>query len=97
MSFATNNPRLPLGLFILCLGVYGIGVYLTRAFLCQPIGAWVLLAGVAVGGLSAVLLLVSSAKQRSLGLGVGAISIALVAAFLYFFVGVLTLPGCSGV
>lgn len=97
MSSSAQDKNLPLGLFVLCLAVYALGVYLTRAFLCQPVGAYVLLSGVALGGMSTLMFAVSAAGRRSLGLALSALAIGGVSAFLYIFIGVLTLPGCSGI
>ena len=97
MSATAQTTRLPLALLVLGFVVYGLGAYLTRLYLCQPLGAWVLLAGVVLGALSPLLLIALAMKERSWAVGIGAAAIAFVVVFLYLFIGVLTLPGCSGV
>jgi hypothetical protein len=97
MVSVSPTPKLPLTLVVLCFVVYGAGIYLTRLYLCQPLGAWVLLVGVGLGALGASLIAGSAIRRRSWSLAIGALSIALLIIFLYFFIGVLTLPGCSGV
>lgn len=97
MASVSPTLKLPLALVVVCFVVYGVGMYLTRLYLCQPLGAWVLLAGVGLGALGVVLTAGSAVSRRSWSLAFGALSIALVIIFLYLFIGVLTLPGCSGV
>ncbi|WP_157579098.1 hypothetical protein [Rudaea cellulosilytica] len=97
MLLQVHNSRAEIVLIAACFVLYAFGFYLTRAFICQPVGAWLLLGGVAVGALGWLMLSASAIRRRSLGLGFGAIAIALILAVMFFFIGVLTLPGCSGV
>jgi hypothetical protein len=97
MSIVTYQSRISTVVLILCFAVYGLGVYLTRTYLCQPIGAWVLLGGVSIGAIGCFQLVISAAKRRSIWLAAGGIAIALLLAAMLLFIGVLTLPGCSGV
>ena len=97
MSVPASRFRVPATLLALCFAIYAAGIYLTRAFLCQPLGAWVLFGGVAVGGLGWLLLSISTIGRRSLALGLVVAAVALVLAAMFLFIGVLTLPGCSGV
>ena len=93
----TYQLKTPTAVLVLCVVVYGLGVYLTRAYLCQPIGAWVLLGGVSVGAVGCLQLVISAAKRRSILLAAGAIVVTFMLATMALFIGVLTLPGCSGV
>ena len=97
MSVSVQRSIASVAVLTLCLVVYAVGVYLTRAFLCQPVGAWVLLGGVAIGAVGWLLLSMAAISRRSIGLGVGVVGVAALLAAMYFFIGVLTLPGCSGV
>ncbi|MGO1073687.1 hypothetical protein [Lysobacter sp. CA199] len=94
---AAQGLKTPIVLFVACLAIYAGGVYLTRAYLCQPVGAWVLLAAVMVGALGCILLGVSAFRLRSLWCGVSTFAAAVIIAVMFLFIGVLTLPGCSGV
>lgn len=89
--------KTPTVLFAACLAIYAGGIYLTRAYLCQPVGAWVLLTAVIVGSLGCILLGVSAFRLRSLWRGVSTFATAVIIAVMFLFIGVLTLPGCSGV
>ena len=84
-------------LFLASLSVYGIGVYLTRAFLCQPLGIWVLIGAIVVGGAVSGSMAISGFQQRSARLVFCAIAALVLLAAMFAAIGVLTLPGCSGV
>jgi len=97
MSVAVQSPQTQIALLASCLCVYAGGVYLTRAFLCQPVGAWVLLAGVVIGSIACVLQGLSAFQLRSVWRTLGTVASAFVLVAMFFLIGVLTLPGCSGV
>jgi hypothetical protein len=84
-------------LFLLCVLVYGAGIYLTRVFLCEPLGACVLIASVVIGGIGCLFLCISAIKKRSIGIGIGTAIFTLALIAMFQFIGVFTLPGCSGV
>lgn len=90
-------PRLDIVLLLLCVVIYGCGIYLTRAYPCQSIGAMVLLVGTAIGALSAIVAGIFFVINKSGSQALLAILIALFVGLLFFFVGVFTLPGCAGV
>jgi hypothetical protein len=97
MSIMTYQPRIFTAVLLLCFVVYALGVYLTRVYLCQPIGAWVLLGGVSVGAVGCIQLVISAVNGRSLWLAAGAFAVSILLTAMFLFIGVLTLPGCSGV
>ena len=92
-----QSPKALVALLASCLFIYACGLYLTHAFLCQPLGAWVLVAGVAFGSIAFVLLVLSAFQRRSVWRTLGAVVLAIVLVAMFLFIGVLTLPGCSGV
>lgn len=89
--------KTPTVLFAACLAIYASGVYLSRAYLCQSVGAWVLLAAVIVGSFGCILLGVSAFRLRSVWRGISAFAVTVIVTVMFLFIGVLTLPGCSGV
>ena len=84
-------------LFLASVAIYGIGVYLTRAFLCQPLGTWVLIGAIVIGGAVSGSMAISGFQQRSARLVFCAIAALVLLAAMFAAIGVLTLPGCSGV
>ena|SRR5690242_15953143 len=84
-------------LFLAAFAVYGIGIYFIQTEICKHVGPNVAMVAVAVSifatGMvaSRAVILRSAASWLSF---LGALSISTA---LYFFVGVLALPGCSGV
>jgi hypothetical protein len=97
MSVAVQSSKTLIVLLVSCFFVYAGGVYLTRAFLCQPVGAWVLLAGVVVGSIVCALLGFSAFQLRSVWRTTGVVALALALTVMFLSIGVFTLPGCSGV
>ena len=53
----SSQQRIVTAILLLCFVVYTFGAYLTRVYLCEPIGAWVLLGGVSVAILLAAMFL----------------------------------------
>ena len=81
----------------LSVGAFALGIYLARAFLCQPQGPVAFLAALVLCAVTFVLLVVQAIKRRSYWAGGGALLIALLALAMWVIGIAMTLPGCSGV
>jgi hypothetical protein len=97
MLVRSTTANLRAGLLVLAIAVYAAGVAGSYLFLCQPGPAWMMMAGVAAMGAAGLLALPSAFRTHSFMRGATAAGILLLAAGMFLFVGVLTLPGCSGV
>ena len=97
MPVAVQSSKTLTVLLVSCTFIYAGGVYLTRAFLCQPVGVWFLLAGVVVGAVACAALAFSAFQLRSVWRTIVTVALVLVLAVMFFFIGVLALPGCFGV
>jgi hypothetical protein len=84
-------------LLVLALVVYGVGVYLLYSGPCEPIGPNIAVLAVVLAFVAVVLLSTRAFAIRS-ALSVLALVAALVlVAVMYLAIGVMALPGCSGV
>ena len=84
-------------LFAVAAGVYGIGVYLMGTRLCERIGPEVAILAIAGGVFASGLVAAHAIVSRSTKSWIACIAALLVTAVLYFLIGVMALPGCSGV
>ena len=97
MPVISKRSKTHVALFLTGVAIYGVGVYLTRAFLCQPLGTWVLIGAIAIGGAASASMAISGFQQRSARLVFCAVAALVLLAAMFAAIGVLTLPGCSGV
>lgn len=84
-------------LFGASLVIYGVGVYYIQTHLCKQIGSSITMFGVAVSIFACGVLTARALISRTILQWLGLAFALFVVVILYFFVGVLALPGCSGV
>lgn len=84
-------------LFAASLVIYGVGVYYIQTHLCKQIGPSISMLGVAVSVFASGVLAARALLVRTKSQWLGLVFALLVVAILYFLVGALALPGCSGV
>lgn len=84
-------------LFLVAVTVYGIGVYFIQTRLCKHIGPDIAMLAIAICVFASGIVASRAMLVRSLRAWVACIGSILVTAILYFFIGVMSLPGCSGV
>ena len=84
-------------LFATSLVIYAVGVCYIQTHLCEQIGPSIAMFGVVVGILACGVLTARALVTRTTLRWVGLAFALLAVTVLYFFVGVLALPGCSGV
>jgi hypothetical protein len=98
----TDNTRRSLtatatALFLIAAIVYGIGVYFVVTRLCKHIGPDIAMLAVAICVFACGVVASRAMVVRSVRAWLACVGALLVTAVLYFFVGVMSLPGCSGV
>jgi hypothetical protein len=84
-------------LFLVAVTVYGVGVYFIQTRLCKHIGPDIAMLAIAIFVFASGIVASRAMLVRSLRAWVACIGAILVTAILYFFIGVMSLPGCSGV
>jgi hypothetical protein len=84
-------------LFLVAFAVYGIGIYLIQTEICKHVGPNVAMFAVAVSIFATGIVASRAVVVRSAASWVSFLGASLISTVLYFFVGVLALPGCSGV
>jgi hypothetical protein len=84
-------------LFLVALAVYGIGIYFIQTEICKHIGPNVAMFAVAVSIFATGIVASRAVVVRSTASWASFLGALFLSTVLYFFVGVLALPGCSGV
>jgi hypothetical protein len=84
-------------LFLLAVTVYGIGVYFIQTRLCKHIGPDIAMLAIGICIFASGIVASRAILTRSLLTWFACIGALLVTAILYFFIGVMALPACSGV
>ena len=84
-------------LFVLAVTVYGIGVYFIQTRLCKHIGPDITMLAIAICVFASGVVASRALLVRSLQAWLACIGALFVTAILYFLIGVMSLPGCSGV
>ena len=84
-------------LFFLAAVVYGVGVYFMQTRLCKHIGPDTAMLAIAICVFGSGVVASQAILVRSLTAWLACIGALFVTAILYFFIGVMSLPGCSGV
>jgi hypothetical protein len=84
-------------LFLASFVIYGVGVYLIQTRLCKHIGPDTAMIAVALCIFAAGILGGRALIARTLKAWVLLVLALLLVVVMYYFVGVLALPGCSGV
>ena len=84
-------------LFVASLVIYGVGVYYIKMHLCEQIGPSISMLAVAVSVFACGVLTARALLTKTILRWIGLAFALLIVTILYFFVGVLALPGCSGV
>lgn len=79
------------------IGVYALGAYQISAQLCKHIGPNIAALAVAIAVFAAGILCARALLVRSAASWVTFLGTLLLAGVLYFLIGVMALPGCSGV
>ena len=84
-------------LFLVAATVYGLAVHFIQTRLCKHIGPDIAMLAIALCVFASGILASRAMLVRSSGAWVACIGAVLLTAILYFFIGVMSLPGCSGV
>ena len=86
-----------MALFFAAFAIYGIGIYFIQTELCKHIGPDIAMFAVAVSVFATGVVASRAVIVRSVSSWMSFLGALFISAVLYFFVGAMALPGCSGV